>query len=89
MEAYQLMDLIGATNAVAPHTLPRRARSAVKELVSSFLHRSKSANDREAAGHEAMLARMDAYAFALAARLMLRPEVQEILAEEAAKNIEI
>ena len=85
-DTIELMDLIGATSAYDPKTLPHPCRKAVKELMSAFVFQLKSAEDRAAKGQEDYFSRSDAVSFALAIRVMLRPEVRDILIEESKKD---
>lgn len=81
-----LMEMIGATSAVDPKTLPVRCRRAVMELVQSHLYHVKKAEETAGDARKNGLNLSDAWAFALAVRVMLRPEVQAVLIEEAERT---
>lgn len=87
-EVLRLLDLLGATDAVDPMTLKGRVAKRFEKLVRKFLHYIGEAERREMLGQESSLVRADALALGFMLRVMLRPEVQDILKVECARDDE-
>jgi hypothetical protein len=78
-EAIKLLDMLGATNAVDPALLKGRAVQRIGRLIKMYLFQTSEAERREQANRQSALLRSDASATAFALRVLLRPEVQEVV----------
>ena len=84
--AKRLLTDLGATKAVDPTTLTGRVSRRFSMLARHFLYLANHAESRDATGEDSSITRGNMLAVALALRVLLRPEVQEILKEECAKD---
>jgi hypothetical protein len=82
----EILNVIGAHEAVDPTTLPPGAWRAVQHLAHEAARADRAAENREMRGSSAHLQRSDAAAYRLAARMILHPKVQHVLNDVLSPN---
>jgi hypothetical protein len=83
----RLAEILGAKSMIDPASLSGEAGGKrIERLVRLFMHAIDTAEMRERQGRDATLRRGDVLALALACRVLLRPEVQDIVREEMKRD---